>query len=342
MRSVPEEFGHVEPDAAGADDRHTRTNHRIVPEHIDVTQHLGMVQAVDLRRAGRHTRGQDHFVEAQELFGSGFGGQSQIDSVQFQLTPIVAERLAELFLAGYAFGHVELAADFGSRFEQGHPVTALGGDAGKSQPRRSRADHGQRPGLRRRRIIQFGLAAGARVQQAGSDLPAEGVIQAGLVAGDAYVDFVGPARGGLVDEICVREQRARHRNHVGVAVGQDLLRYPGRIDPVGRDQGDADLALEFARDPGKPGPRHHRRDGRNAGFVPADAGVDQGRAGRFDRLRLRDDLVPAVAVGDQVEHRQAVDDDEVADRPRRGFGARSQPRSGSDWQRHHPTRRHAG
>jgi hypothetical protein len=48
--------------------------------------------------------------------------------------------------------------------------------------------------------------------------------------------------------------------------------------------------------------------------VPADAGIDQRGAGLLHRLRLRDDLIPVVAVGHEVQHRQAVDDDEF--RPR--------------------------
>jgi hypothetical protein len=45
--------------------------------------------------------------------------------------------------------------------------------------------------------------------------------------------------------------------------------------------------------------------------VPADAGVDDGRAAARDGLAELDDLVPAAAFGNQVDHRQAKDDDEV-------------------------------
>jgi hypothetical protein len=49
-----------------------------------------------------------------------------------------------------------------------------------------------------------------------------------------------------------------------------------------------------------------------ARLVPADAGIDDGGAGALDRLGQLHDFFPRAAVGDQVDHRQAVDDDEVA------------------------------
>src|SRR6266542_1650334 len=53
--------------------------------------------------------------------------------------------------------------------------------------------------------------------------------------------------------------------------------------------------------------------------MPADPGVDERGAGRLDRARERDDLVPGAAVLDEVEHREAEDEDEVA--ARRGADA---------------------
>jgi hypothetical protein len=45
--------------------------------------------------------------------------------------------------------------------------------------------------------------------------------------------------------------------------------------------------------------------------MPADAGVDEGGAGRFDRLGQSHDFIPGAAALDQIEHRQAENDDEV-------------------------------
>ena len=137
------------------------------------------------------------------------------------------------------------------------------------------------------------------------------MVEAGLVAADAGVDFVGAGAGRLDHEIRIGQQRARHRHHVGTALGQHPLGYGRIVDAVGGDERDADLAHELFGHPGKAGARHRGGDGGNARFVPADAGVDQGGAGRFDGPGERDHFVPARAFIDQVEHGQAVDDDEA-------------------------------
>src|SRR5205823_1059834 len=53
-------------------------------------------------------------------------------------------------------------------------------------------------------------------------------------------------------------------------------------------------------------------DRRNTRFVPADAGIEKRRARRFDRLGEPHDFLPGAAAFDEIEHRQAVDNDEVA------------------------------
>ena len=45
--------------------------------------------------------------------------------------------------------------------------------------------------------------------------------------------------------------------------------------------------------------------------MPADAGVDDRRASLLDGFREEYHLVPALAGGNQIQHGQAVDDDEV-------------------------------
>ncbi len=49
--------------------------------------------------------------------------------------------------------------------------------------------------------------------------------------------------------------------------------------------------------------------------MPADAGVDDGGAGRLDRLGEPDHLVQGGAAGDEVEHGEPVDQDEVRSDP---------------------------
>src|SRR5690606_34935645 len=64
--------------------------------------------------------------------------------------------------------------------------------------------------------------------------------------------------------------------------------------------------------PGEPGARHAGDDGGYARLVPTDAGIDDAGARGFDGLGQRHDIIPRLAALDQVEHREPVDDDEIA------------------------------
>ena len=152
---------------------------------------------------------------------------------------------------------------------------------------------------------------GVGVDQARRGLELKAVVQTGLVAGDAGVDAVALTRRRLVDELGIGQKRAGHAHHVGHAVGQNLLGHFGRVDAVGGAQRKGDFGLHLLRDPREGGARHAGDDGRHARLMPADAGVDQRGAGGFDGLGQHHHLVPGLAVGNQVEHRQAVNDDEI-------------------------------
>jgi hypothetical protein len=80
--------------------------------------------------------------------------------------------------------------------------------------------------------------AGEGIDQAGTELAREDVVEAGLVAGDAGVDRVGAAGGGLVHELGIGEEGPRHRHHVGIAAGQHVFGDLRVVDAVGGDQRD--------------------------------------------------------------------------------------------------------
>ncbi len=65
--------------------------------------------------------------------------------------------------------------------------------------------------------------------------------------------------------------------------------------------------------------RHRGDDGGHPRLVPAEAGIDHGRAGGLDFGCQRNDVVPALAALDVVGHRHPVADDEVGSG--RGAGA---------------------
>ena len=276
-----------------------------------------MVDAGYGRQPWRHAGGEHDLVEAasQQLLRVDPGVQLQRDAGQVDLAPVETQRLVELLLARNLLGDVELAADLVGRIEQRHVESALRCGGGETQAGRTGADHGDA-------AFRFGghdvaqcLVAGARVHQAGRDLAGEGVVQAGLVAADAGIDLIGPALFGLAHEQRVGQEGAGHRDHVAIAVGQQLLGDLGRVDAVGGHQRNADLAHQLPRDPAEGRARHLGGNRRNTRLVPADAGVDDGGAGGLDRLGQLHDLVQCGAALDQVEHGQAVDDDAVAPDP---------------------------
>ncbi len=71
------------------------------------------------------------------------------------------------------------------------------------------------------------------------------------------------------------------------------------------------MRLELGGDRGECATRYRGGNGRNARFMPADAGIEDRRTGGLDGLGLLHDLFPVAAVFDQVDQRQAVDDDEI-------------------------------
>ncbi len=310
MRQV---LRHVKADATRADHGHVLAHRLLVTQHVQVAQHLRMVHAFDGGRARCHAGGQDDLVEAplDQVVHRHTGVELRLHTGQLDLIAVVAQGLVELFLSRNLLGDVELAAHVRTSFEQRHIVTTACGRRRSGQAGRASTHHGHALLRCHRFDLQDRLVAGTRVHQARGDLAAEGVIQASLVAADAGVDLIGTAGRRLVDELGVGQQRTRHGHHVGAAFGQDLLAHFRRVDAVGRDQRDLDLALHLLRHPGKGTARHAGGNGRDAGFVPTDAGVDDGGASGFHRLSQLHHFVKGRAAFHQVQHGQAVDDDEV-------------------------------
>ena len=77
-----------------------------------------------------------------------------------------------------------------SPVKQGHAVPAFGGGHALERPAGPAPTTAMDLGRVGRRDRQFGFIAGARVHQADRDLAAKGVVEAGLVAGDAGRDRV--------------------------------------------------------------------------------------------------------------------------------------------------------
>ncbi len=269
-----------------------------MPEHVDVGEHLGVVDAREVQLAGEHAGGEHDAIELAQGLAGRLRVQAHLDAGELQALVEVAQRLVELFFAGHLLGHVELTADAVGALEERDGVSALRGGARIGEPRGSGADYRDGLAAAHREDLQLPLVTGARIHQARRALVLEDVIEARLIAGDAGVDLVFTAVARFDHPIGVGEEGARHAHHVGAAIGEHLLGDGGHVDAVRGDERDADVSHHLLGDPGETGARDHGGDRRDACFVPADARVEDAGAGLFDLLGELDDLFPAAPVLD--------------------------------------------
>jgi hypothetical protein len=220
-------------------------------EHVQVANDLGMVMAGDVDRARGDPGGDHDLVETgQHPHRPGWTGAA--DAGVLDALAEVAQGLVELFLAGNAFGQVELAADSPLASNRWTSMAAFGGDGGAGQ---------SRPGLRRPRrfswndgrVVQFGFAR--RRVDSPSSWPSCGSNtwsrQAWLQAMQVLISAARFAR--LFSPNPGRPARARHRNHVGAAVCQDCSATSGVLMRLVVMSGTPTLRLQaFAVTPAKP------------------------------------------------------------------------------------------
>src|SRR6185437_10576861 len=188
-RRLGQEFGDVETDAAGADDRDTFADWPQAHQSLMVTHHHRMILPRNVRIARRDAGGDDHGIEVPDLQGRRVGAFPEVhfDAEFIQQVAPVTHRFGVFLLAGNAPGEFELTAYFGCLLVQAHGVSALRerGHAGKA--RRACADYRKTFLLRDRRIDEFGFVTRARIHQARRAPVFEYVVEARLVAGDARV-----------------------------------------------------------------------------------------------------------------------------------------------------------
>ena len=168
--------------------------------------------------------------------------------MQLDAAAEVAQRLVELLLARDALGHVELAADLGCRSNSVTSWPRSASVVGAREPGGARADHRDALAASLRGRISSSVSWQARgFTRQVARLRCEDVVEAGLVAGDAGVDLVGAPCARLVHELGIGQQRARHRDHVGAALGEMRSATSGMLMRLVATSGMRHLALQLRR-----------------------------------------------------------------------------------------------
>src|SRR5690554_5902949 len=93
--------------------------------------------------------------------------------------------------------------------------------------------------------------------------------------------------------------------------GKHTLGDVRHVDTVGGDQGNSEFGFDAPCHFSKYRPWHAGHDRRYPRFVPADTGVDQAGASGLDGTPQLHHLLPGTPLFDQIDHRQAEDDQEI-------------------------------
>ena len=137
--------------------------------------------------------------------------QPEIDAAIGDLAAVITQHFVELDLARDCSGKVELPAYAISGLKQGYLVPASAGFRGSCETARACANHCDPARGLSRAVLKLSLAAGTRINQATRGPLGKDQVEAGLIAGNADVDFAGVALPHLPGEVRIGQHRAGHR-----------------------------------------------------------------------------------------------------------------------------------
>ena len=316
-----QELGHVKADTTGADHRHFFAHLGLATQDIHVGKHFGMINTGNARGSRQHPGSNNDFVKALGLQIGHVHSRIKLqgDAGVFDPLAEVTDGVVEFFLAGDHLGHVELATDFAGLIKQGHIMAPLCRHRGTGQSRRAGTHHRHLLRLGSAQVEQLGFVTGSGVDQTGRPLELESVVQTGLVTGDTGIDLVRFALLGFLHELRVRQQLAGHGHGIRLATLENLFRHIRIVDAVGRYHRNGNHFLHLAGRLHEGCPWHGGNDGGHPGFVPADTGIQQTGAGRFQLPGQIQHFLTGGPFRDQINHRHAEHDDEIITTAFAGF-----------------------
>ena len=123
----------------------TRRPTGFVAYHLEIAQHAGVIDARNRQLARCDAGRDDDFIRLFQFVGADAMIQAQLNTCGCQLMAEIAQRFAELRLAGDLAGDIKLAANLRIGFIQGDVMAAL--------RRLQRERHTGRTGTYHRRVL---------------------------------------------------------------------------------------------------------------------------------------------------------------------------------------------
>ena len=195
-------LGHIETDAAGADDGDTLACRLRTRQQLDVAHTFTVFDARDRGKARRDTSGDHDFIETRVCKHGRIwrATEPQADAEFGDARAKITQCLVEFFLARHIACEIELPTDPLFRFKQCDLMPALGSRHGAGKAGWAGADHGDPLQACWRWLIEIELAAGLGIDETSRCALGKDKIEASLVAGNADVDLIAAAVAGLVGE----------------------------------------------------------------------------------------------------------------------------------------------
>lgn len=154
---------------------------------------------------------------------------------------------ADVFSTWCSAGERQLASELWCAFVEDHGVASGGGDAGGFEPCRSSADDEDAlcdGGAAEVGVVDAGFSSDGGVDRAAEVADVEPA-EAAMEAADAWSWCLAVA--GALDEVRVGDGRPDHRDHVGVAGGDDGVGFGEGEDATGHDGRGGDSPCEGDR-----------------------------------------------------------------------------------------------
>ena len=263
-----EPLGRLAAGGAAADDRIAlagRDRDAVVEDLLRV-DHVRAGDAGDRRHERIGARRHDHDVGRRlvDRVGVDLDARVDLDAELADDAGLVVAEVEHRRLARRPRGDVELPAELRVALPDRDVVAAEAGDARRFHARGAAADDHHAARRRGGHDLPAVLAADLRVDGAPGLLRVRDEVDA-RVAGDAGADLVELSLLPLPRQVGICDERTADRDHVAIAVGEDLLRQSRVVEPADRDHGHAHGPLDRRRERHQEAARKEHRADRLSG-----------------------------------------------------------------------------